>query len=113
MSIIIYQYVIWVILITHSHSHSHKQWRSKGGQCGRSAPGGKIEAALENLERWGPGRFCWGKRDEERVVAERKTGFQEKGSSKFLEGGAANRRSAPGGRHPSYATARSHSVQCS
>ena len=92
-----------------------KQWRSKGGdravRPGRHfLGGGKIDAMPKNLERV---KVFWGKileRVYKRAVNERKIERVKKRSSKKYWGmrrksrGAANLRSAPGGRHPSYAT---------
>ena len=72
------------------HAHSGV---TRGGRWGRSAPGGtfrggggKIEVILKNFKIWRGEKYkFWGMTLKSR--------------------GAANLRTAPGGRHPSYATA--------
>ena len=85
---------------------------------GRSAPGGTFRGAAKlglYLKIWKGGSISWREKDfaggknfyeggEERAVVERKTEASEKKGRQNFSGEAANLRSAPGGRHPSYAT---------
>ena len=80
-----------------------------GGRCGRSATGGKIKVIPKSLER--EKLFRGGEKFQEGVMKEPQMSEKQSGSKKFWgvrqqSRGAANLRSAPGGRHTSYVTGR-------
>ena len=102
-------YIVHLYLLHNEYHHVYCiQWRSKGGQ---SAPGGKIEVILKNLvrEKYFEGGEILGRGYKRAVNGRKIERLQKKSSKKFWDmrlksRRAANLRSAPGGRHPSYAT---------
>ena len=82
------------------------------GRWGRSAPGGsKIEDMQKNKRIWQWEKYFYGGGGYKRAIYGRKIKkLRKKRSSKKFWGmtqksrGAVNLRTAPGGRHPSYAT---------